>query len=145
MYSFTGNALEGFQAQRFYPPKSSIGNMFDLAGFWRSFINARSLHDAMTSVLDRFFFVVFVGSLYPIWRLEKQYFFYALFAGGVPALASHFFSFTRYVMMCFPLFVVLGQFLQAQDRRWILWYYVIMLASLQALCLLRYINQNWAG
>jgi hypothetical protein len=145
LWAFTGNPFEGYQAQRFYPNKPSIGNIFDIAGSVRAFLDVQSFHGARTSLLDRGFFVVFVAALPAIWRLNHTYFWYALFAGGVPGLATWFFSYSRNIMMCLPLFIVLGVRLQGPEKRWLRWYYLLLLGGLQVFFLVRYVNFMWAG
>ena len=145
MWLFTGNPFEGFLAQRHYPNQPSIANIVNLPGVWRAFTNAGSFHGSMDSILDRGFFVLFLVSLYGIWRLNKVYFLYALFAGAVPALSTWFFSYSRNIAMCFPLFILLAHFLQPKERRWAFWYYVLLLAGLQFFFLVQYLNFRWAG
>ncbi len=145
MYFLTGNALEGFEAQRFYPHKPSIGNMVNVSGIYHSFVNVGSFHDSMNSALDRVFFLIFLVSLPFIWRLNKTLFFYAIFAGGVPALSTWFFSYSRNVMMCLPLFIVLAIHLQGANRRWWRWSLLTGLFGLQVFFLTRYLNFMWAG
>jgi len=145
MWAFTGNPFEGYQAQRFYPTQPSLAKIFDIAGAVRSLSDIQSLHDPKTSVLDRGFFLLFAGSLPCIWRLNKTYFWYALFAGGVPALASSFFSYSRNIMMCLPLFIVLGVHLQGPEKHWLRWYYLVVLGALQVFFLVLYMNFMWAG
>ena len=145
MYLLAGNALEGFEAQRFYPNKPSIGNMVNLPGIFNSFVNVGSFHNSMDSALDRAFFLVFLMSLPFIWRLNKTLFFYAIFAGGVPALSTWFFSYSRNVMMCLPLVIVLAVHLQGPERRWIRRPLLAGLFGLQLFFLIRYVNFMWAG
>ena len=145
LWSFTGNPLEGYQAQRFYPNKPSIANIFNVSGILKSFLNVRSLHDLISSVLDRLFFVLFAVSLPLIWRLNKTCFWYAVFVGAVPALSAWFFSYSRNIMMCFPMFIVLGMACQPARRRWLVSYYLLLLAALQVFFLVQYVSFRWAG
>ncbi len=145
MYSTTGNALEGFEAQRFYPNQPSVANIFDVPGFLSRLFMPVRLHGMLDSALDRGLFLLLVACLYPIWKLNKVYFVYACFIGLVPAASSWFLSYTRNVMMCFPLFIALGGWLGRKDPRWLLWYFVVLLAAFQVWFLWRQINFVWAA
>jgi hypothetical protein len=145
MWAFTGDPFEGFKAQRFYPNQPSLRNIVNVAGIARAFFNVGSFHTMMTSGLDRGLFVLFLFSLPFIWRLNRTYFWYALFAGAVPGLSTWFVSYTRNVMMCFPLFILIAQRLEGRGRGWLVWYYAVLLAGAQALLAVRYVNREWAG
>jgi len=145
MFTSTGNPMEGFEAQRFYPNQPSVQHVFDLIGAAYSFLDADDLHSQTSSTLDRLFFLVFAASLYPIWKLNKTYFAYAFFAGTVPAFASWYVSYTRNVMMCLPLFIVLSIALERCKERWLVYYWVALLAAAQGFLLFRFVNFRWAG
>lgn len=144
MYAWTGNAFEGFEAQKAYPNSPSIKNMFDLPAFWSAFTNVLNLDGMMNSALDRGFFLLFLALLPAVWKLNRTWFWYVLPTGLVPAMTSYFMSYRRYIMVLFPLFIVLAQLL-AKGPRWMFWYYVILLAALQAWAVFRFVNFNWAG
>ncbi len=144
MHIWTGNAFEGFEAQKEYPYSPSIKNMFDLPAFWSAFMNVSSVGGMMDSALDRGFFLLFLAFLPAVWRLNKTWFWYTLPTGLVPAMTSYFMSYRRYIMVLFPLFIVLAQ-LTVKGPRWVFWYYVILLAALQAWAVMRFVNFNWAG
>ncbi|HEV2208862.1 MAG TPA: hypothetical protein VG167_08805 [Verrucomicrobiae bacterium] len=145
MWLWTGNAFEAFDAQKAYPNSPSIRNMFDYADLCHAILNVRTLDGMMDSIVDRLFFLVFLGFLPLIYRLDKVWFFYVLPTGLVPALTSWFMSYRRYIMVLFPLFVVLAQLLARTRQRWIFWYYVALLAVLQAWAVRQFVNFNWAG
>jgi hypothetical protein len=145
MWANTGNAFEGFDAQKAYPYSPSIKNMFNVAGFSDAFVHFASLDGMMDSALDRGFFVLLLVLLPFVYRLNKTWFFYALPVGIVPALTSYFMSYRRYIMICFPVFVVLALFFDKTNRRWAFWYYVILLAALQFWVATRFVNFYWAG
>ncbi len=145
MYAWTGNALEGFDAQRGYPNSPSVGNVFRVKAYTTALLNARTLDGMVDSALDRVLFVLFLLSLPLIWRLNKTWFFYALPAGLVPALTSWFISYRRYILIVFPVFVVLAQLLAKTGNRFVFWYYVALLAVLQAWAVMQFVNFGWAG
>lgn len=145
MHTWTGNAFEGFQAQRFYPNSPSIKNMFNVAGFTHALMNVSSLDGMMDSVLDRGFFILLLLLLPLIYRLDLTWFWYVLPAGVVPALTSWFMSYRRYFMVLFPAFVVLALLLQRVKSRALFWYYVAILAAIQAWAIKQFMTFRWAG
>ncbi len=145
MHLWTGNALEGFAAQKFYPNSPSIANMFDISGFGNALLNVRTLDGMTDSALDRIFFLLFLALLWPIYRLNKVWFWYVLPAGLVPALSSWFMSYRRYIMVLFPMFVVLAVALRRTKSRWLFWYYVVLLAAIQAWAVKQFVSFKWAG
>ncbi|MBE0542611.1 MAG: hypothetical protein IH623_14725 [Verrucomicrobia bacterium] len=144
MYAWTGNALEGFEAQRSYPNSPSIRNMFNVAGFANAFANIHTLDGMLDAALDRGFFLLFLALLPAVWKVNRTWFWYTLPTGLLPALSNYFLSYRRFIMVCFPLFVVLAQML-AKGPRWMFWYYVVLLAAMQAWAVTRFVNFNWAG
>jgi hypothetical protein len=145
MYYATGNAFEGFQAQQFFPNHPSIGHIFNLPAFLGELFKPLRLHGMLDSAIDRGLFVVLLGSLYPIYRLNRVYLPYALLVGVLPALSSWFLSYTRNVMMCFPLFIVFGVMLSGRRRRFALAYTVLVMGTVQVWFLLRHINFIWVA
>jgi hypothetical protein len=99
----------------------------------------------MDSALDRGFFIMLLILLPLIFRLNKTWFFYVLAAGVVPAASSWFMSYRRYIMICFPVFIILAQGLQRLKSRWLFWYYVLMLVALQIWAVIHFANGAWAG
>jgi hypothetical protein len=145
MYAQTGNAFEGFEAQRAYPYSPSIKNMFNVPAFLTALASVGSLHGMMDSVLDRGCFLMFLGLLPFVYRLNRTWFWYVLPAGLVPALTSYFMSYRRYIMVLFPLFIVLAQLLARTKGRWLFWYYVILSAALQVWAVKQFTCFKWAG
>jgi hypothetical protein len=145
MYLWTGNAVEGFVAQKAYPNSPSIKNMFNLGGFFHALTNVQTLDGMMDSALDRAFFLLFLLLLPLLYRLDKTWFWYALPAGLVPAMTSWFVSYRRYTIVLFPVFIVLAQLLAKSKSRWVFWYYVILMAGLQVWAVSQFINFRWAG
>lgn len=145
MYLWTGNAFEGFDAQKVYPNSPSIRNIFDLGGFSNALTNIGSIDEMMDGALDRFFFLLSLVLLPLVYRLNRTWFWYTLPACLIPALTSWFMSYRRYVMVLFPIFIVLAQLLAQTKNRWLFWYYVVLMAALQAWAVKQFVNFNWAG
>jgi hypothetical protein len=102
----TGNAFEGFAAQRLYLAQPSLSNIFHPIGFCRAFLNFHWEHDMLHSFIDRLVFISFLLSLCAMLRLDSGYFVYALLAGLIPALSNELMSFTRFVSVIFPMFII---------------------------------------
>lgn len=145
MHAFTGNTFEGFEAQKLYPTAPSIGNLFDLRGFFSALLAVGSFDGVTDALLDRLFFILCLASLPAVWRLNRIWFWFILAAGIVPAMTVLFMSYRRYVVVCFPLFIVLAQLCQKPERRLAFWFYVVVLAGLQALAVAKFMNFYWAG
>lgn len=145
MYAWTGNALEGFQAQRFFPNSPSIHNMFNVRGFLGAFLNGQSFMGMRDSVFDRCTFVTFLALLPAIHRMSRTWFWYALPVGLIPAMTNWFLSYRRFIVVCFPVFIVIAQALETSDKKWAFWYYVILLAALQVWQISEFVSSNWAG
>lgn len=145
MYAFTGNPFEGFDAQKNYINQPSIMNILNVFSFIGAFLNIGWEHGMTNSPVDRVFFVVFVLYLPFLWRLNKPYFFYALGSGLIPAMSNYFFSYTRLLVLCFPLFIILGEKLGRRENRLYFAYVMAILAAVQITFLIRHINFNWAG
>ncbi len=145
MLLWTGNAFEGFQAQKAFPYSPSIRNMFDWQGFSGALLNVQGLDGMMDSALDRGLFILFLVLLPLMYRLNKTWCFYTLPAGLVPAMTSYFMSYRRYILICFPVFVVLAQLLAKSKSRWPFWYYVILSVALQVWAVWQFTRFKWAG
>lgn len=145
MNAFTGNPMSGFEAQRDYLNQPSVMNILNLPGFASAFFNVGWHHGMADSPIDRAFFVVFLICLPLIWRLNKLYFFYALGSGLIPAMSNWFFSYTRLLVLCFPLFIVLGKKLSERKNRLLLKYVVTVLGIIQIMFVIKHVNFRWAG
>lgn len=144
-YLATGNPLEGFEAQKFYPTHPSIRNIFDLSGLCQALFTPLQVHGMLDSGIDRWFFFMMLLSLPWVYRLSKVYFVFVLVFGFVPALSAWFVSYTRYVMMCFPLFIVLAKMVEGEESEMQRWGIVMIFGAIQVSFLLHHINFYWAG
>ncbi len=145
MQAATGNAFEGFQAQKLFMAKSSPVKLVDIVGFGRTFLEIGSLHQTIGSALDRIWFLIFLGALVPVWKMNRTLFFYALVMGLVPAMTVSLMAYMRYLLVVFPVFMVFGEWLGKPSR--IAWRYSILagLFSVQVLFLIMHINNYWVG
>jgi Gpi18-like mannosyltransferase len=146
MRAATGNALEGFQAQRFFPNQPSVAHIFDLKAFLEAFWQPVQLHGMTNSAIDRGLFLLVLAALLLVFKQNKVDFCYAALVGIVPAMSSWFFSYNRNMMMCFPVFIGLTLFLtKTRLRQVIFWCLVTLLLTIQIWFLGRHVDFRWAG
>jgi hypothetical protein len=151
MYLMTGNPFEGFEMQRKnFITNSSFSKLFDVISFVKlgiyPFIDGTlKLHDVKDSAMDRLFFLWFLVSLIFMWRKDKNYFVYALAVGLSQAILASYMSFTRYLLMVFPVFIVTAEYFANEDYKYVRWVLLIALSSIKILFLIRHVNNYWAG
>jgi len=144
-YFSTGNPLEGFEAQRFFPNKPSVAKIFDFAGFANALLNVEGLHAIRTSLLDRLFFLVFACLLPLVFRLNKELFLFMLLAGTIPAASSWFVSYSRNLLSCFPVFIALALVVKSLQRETLRDYLFFGCITIQVIHVLRFINWMWVA
>jgi hypothetical protein len=145
MQATTGNWLEGFEAQKHYANQPSIGNILHPERALKALFSVNRLHGYTDSAIDRALFLLLLVYLPAIWRADRRYFVYALGIGVVPALSNLFLSYSRFVILCFPLYVVMAQQMSDAKRRPLFFYTIAVAGILQAMLLIRHINYYWAG
>ena len=144
MALLTGNALEGFDAQKYWNV-NSFWHLFDPLGFMQALFTPVYVHWYTASLLDRAVFIGLVTLLPAVWRLDKEWFLWTVMLGVLPAMISHFVSFTRYVQMAFPAFVAMAFLLKDPRLRVWRWLVLGVFTSLHIILLVRHINFRWAG
>jgi len=145
MYLSTGNPLEGIEAEKYFIGQRSISSLLDLPAFVRSFADIRYLHGTLYSAFDRLWFVVLVVFLFKIWRTDRRYFWFAILAGIVPPMTGTFWSYTRFLVAVFPLFIAAAEVLSKDKWKGVRWLTIGILFSLQIIFLIRHINNYWVG
>ncbi len=145
MYLFTGNAFDGFEVQKVFPTKPSLGKLFHPVDFFFTLISPRELHGFGTSYLDRTCFVIFLASLVPPWRIKTSEGIYAAIAGIIPAVTVSFMSFQRYLSVVFPLFVIWALLLESERIKYVRWFILLFLFSIQLVFIIRHINYKWVA
>jgi hypothetical protein len=106
-----GGFLAGLSAQQLYVAKNSLGNIFQpYVWFMSNFVNIDlQLHSYTTSMIDRVAFLLCLPLLVGVYRTQHTALFaYAALAMLVPALTGVFMSYTRFLLVVFPLFMYLG-------------------------------------
>ena len=81
--------------------------------------------------------------MYFNWKISRTYFVYALFTGLVPAMTFSFMSYTRYLVVVFPLFIVTAKLFANLEREYWLRFAVAVLFPLQVAFLLHHFNYLW--
>jgi hypothetical protein len=146
MKHWTGNAFEGFAAQKQFGLQS-IGNLFKFSHFLSTLISPANFHEVGGSSLDRCSFMLLMYVLPIIWRLDKSWFLWSLLLGIVPAMTGMFVSYTRFASVVFPLFIALAVFLNMPGFIF-RWMRVVIIATffiLQIILVWRFVNYRWAG
>ncbi len=144
MAQTTGDATTGLDAQKFFVGERSLTDLVDVVGLARNFADVAWGHDYHHSILDRLWFVGFVAGLVVLWRRDRLLFWFALPMGLIPPLTG-FMSYTRYIVAVFPLFFVAGDVLSGPTRRGPRAIVLGVLVALQAVLVLRHMNNYWAG
>jgi len=122
---------------------NSLQNLLHpLLWFKRNFIEITlTLHNYTTSIIDRLFFAGFLASLFGIYKnADKIFFYYALVMGLVPALLGNFMAYTRYLVVVFPIFIILALIFKNKSP-----YVIIPLFMMQIFFLVIHSLNYWVG
>jgi len=144
MDAWTGNPLEGFQAQRFWGVQS-IYNIIDLPKFIVAFLSPTDFHELTGSFLDRIIFAYVVLSAPLVWRLGKGLFLWLMVLTFLPALSGDLASFTRFCGVSFPVFVGLGVYFSSRPAKRLFLVCCGICGCLHLVLLWRFVNYHWAG
>lgn len=146
MFYFTGDPFEGLKAQRFFANSASIENIFNVGEFLSSALSwNQSLFDPAGGVLDRLTFVAFITGVACSYRFSKEELYYVIAIGMIPAMSHHFVSYTRYVTVCFPVFLGFGNVLRTINKAWLTIVIMSYFSVLQFYCLIRHVNFKWVS
>jgi hypothetical protein len=145
VYLYTGNPFEMFRATTYYRSQASVWNIIDIPLFVKETFSVSHLHDYEGSLIDRLWMIPIIPGLFLLWKTDKTYLLYTLATVIVPVTTGRYTSFTRYVVLAFPLFLVYAEMLSQPNRQLHKWIVVIFFFGLQILMVLRYLNNYWAG
>jgi hypothetical protein len=147
MFLSTGHFIEGFLVQKMNIAQWSVGNILKIDVLIRNFFDMHlAIHGFVNSVLDRIFFVVFLCSLPLIYkRGDKNLFIFSLFLGLVPPFLGSFMSYTRYMLVIFPLFMVLGSYLEEKRYNFLKFPLIYSMLLLQGLFLIMQALNYWVA
>lgn len=106
MEAATGDAFAAIHAQdRFISDRSAVNLLKPWMAVEDMFTADLTAHGFQTSVIDRLFFCGFLASLPVVYRYtDKPLFSFYLLMGLEPLLGSYM-SYTRYLMLAFPLYI----------------------------------------
>lgn len=142
MKALTGNWFEHFDAQKLNMAYHSLSGMLNIPKwFWANFIEVDwKWFSYRGSILGRLYFV---GYLLLLWRMyrhqDKTLFCFTLVMGMVPALSDHFMSYSRLLIIIFPLYVELAR-LPIKHK----WLQIAMLTC-QAMLFIRHAMAFWVA
>lgn len=143
MKLWTGNAFEGFAAQKHWGVHSIV-NLIDPIHFIESLAQPDSWHSFSGSFVDR---MVFLSGLYAfpwLWRAERELLVWSWWLWIVPAMSGHFTSFLRFSACAFPVWLALGYGLGRTSR---LTRVCVVggLVAVQAVLIWRVVTFRWVG
>jgi len=137
-----GDFRAGLAAQRLYVADNALGNLLHpLQWLSRNFLDLDfRLHGYTNSLIDRAAFLLAAPLLIGIYRTQSRALFtYAALTLLIPAFAGNFMSYTRVLLVVFPMFLYLGTFV----RRFEL--VAVPMFALQVLLYLLHTNGYWVA
>lgn len=143
----TGSYFEGFRMESYNVGHWDIANVLNPLLFFVNlfFPESSALHGFTNSIIDRVFFVCYCIFLYFIYKkLDKTMFVYALVMGMVPILGS-FMSYTRYVLMVFPIFMVLAKFYDKSKYKLLFYPTLLLFIVIQIIFLIMHSLNYWVA
>lgn len=146
IYIKTGNFFEIFLLHNTVVGRWDVFSIFHPDVFFKNLTQfPLALHGFTNSLLDRIFFVAYLISLPFIYkRLDKTFFIYALCMGGVPIFGT-FMSYTRYMLMVFPFFIILAMFFTKKKYSHLLFPFLFLLVMLQTLFIIMHSLNYWVA
>jgi len=142
MKFFTGSAMAGFEAQKQFISGNAMANILHPIDFIvNNFINIEyTVAGYNTGIVNRIGFVLYLAVLaFSYRRLNKTLFVYSLILGMIPALSGNLMSYTRYLVVIFPLFICLAETIKRNN----MYYYLIPGIALQTLFLIVHSLNYW--
>ncbi|MBM3233450.1 glycosyltransferase family 39 protein [Candidatus Pacearchaeota archaeon] len=108
------------------------------------YIENPQFHTYSYSIIDLSFGIFFLVLLVLMYkRLPREYFIYSLFAWTVPLIGGGTESLTRYLLLSFPSFILLGQW--GEKNKIVNWTIIIVFTILSAYFAYLFTRGHWAG
>ena len=145
IYLATGDVTAGLQAQKLFSAQSTIGKLLDVPGFVRGFFDIRPERGGRGYFYDRVWFVLFCGTLWPLWKRDKYWFSFATVMGLVPAFGVSMMAFMRYFSVIFPCFIVISAWFKGPHARFTFPLVLTIFFFMQVYFLLLHINYYWVS
>jgi hypothetical protein len=144
MFASTGDPLTGIHAQDLYPAHRTLSDMVDPRKLIRTFSHVSGHHYVDSAITDRAAFVLFVIGIVGLFFHDKASFWYSLPMGLLPAMTG-FMSYSRFLLVVFPVFLVFGRVLARPSWRVVRWAVLGFLVAVQALLAVRHMNAQWVA
>ena len=145
IYGATGDYASGLKAQALFSARPSVALLFDVPTFVRGFFDFDPARGARAMINDRIWFALFAATLWPLWKLNKLWFAFALVMGLLPAMTASMMSFMRYASVIFPCFVVAALWFRGPRARPVFPLLVACLLLIQMFYVAMHINYFWAA
>lgn len=145
LYYATGSTTAYYDALSRYITQASVYNLLKPLKFAAHYVDVTFGHSLFNSPFDRVWFIFVVVGLSFLFRMDKLFFIYALPMGIFPAVTASFVSYTRYVAVIFPLFIVFGVLSARPGRRRLYWGTVLTMAVIQVFFIILHINSYWVA
>lgn len=143
MKVLTGDCFVAAHSEKYFQTNYSMGRLFHpVEWFLFNFVwNDFSVAGLHSGILNRILFLGFLATLPWVWRsLNKALFGYVLVLGLAQALSGDFASYMRYLIVLFPLFMVLAQKWKDNPE-----YYLLACLPLQGLFCVAHSLYNWVA
>ncbi|GFO70443.1 hypothetical protein GMLC_40220 [Geomonas limicola] len=140
----TGDPFAGFDAQKVFQASNSLLNLLHpVDWFLNNFIYTDfTLNGFTTSIMNRVFFVVYaVIAVLSYRKLDTTLFAYLLITGMIPALTGSLTSYMRYLVIVFPMFVLLAMKLKGRS----VLFYLVPCSILQVVLVLLHASNRWVA
>jgi len=146
MQKVTGNFMTGIASQKNVAGHWQISNILNLKIFLVNIFPQKVfIHGFTNSIIDRVFFLFFLSMLPLIWRKTSLPFFvYSLTFGLIPLFGS-FMSYTRYMLLVFPIFIALGIIFSQKGKKQFLFPYIYLNLLIQTLFLVMHSLNYWVA
>jgi len=146
IFSKTGNPFALFDALRYSVIKTSVFYMLKPLSFLQFLFSNITLHGFNTSIIDRLFLLFFLIMLYPIYKkTNKTFFVYSLIMGLFFILVGMTMSYTRHLLIVFPVFVTLAILLKDEKYNYLKFSLIYFMLMLQGLFLVMHALNYWVA
>lgn len=144
MYASTGNPWEGFAAQKAYTNSPSLLHLLRPWELLTRLPDIRDWHNPTNSLLDRVLFVLCLGFLVRLRRIDGVLFAWSLPMLMVPAISNWYLSFGRFTTVVWPVWVAALAVADTMPRR-AKYAYAGLCCVAQSLLWARYFAFAWAN
>lgn len=147
MYMTTGSFFTAFTIQQYFISHFSLFSIFNPLFFLKAlFTFPLQIHGFANSLLDRMFFLGFLAFLPLLYnRVSKVFFIYAVVFAVLPVLSGSFMSYTRYLLMAFPIFIAFAKISFEKKYEKITFSFIYFCLLLQSLFLIMQSLNYWVS